>query len=74
MPAKKTRKRPSLKATAEKLTAIAERRLATMPEEAQEARVTAFARVNFTASRETPAKPVSNSRTRGFRASGRGRG
>ncbi len=74
MPGKKTRKRPSLKATVEKLTAIAERHLATLPEEEQEARVAAFARVNFTASRDTRAKPASNSRTRGFRASGRGRG
>ena len=74
MPGKKTRKRPSLKATVEKLTAIAERHLSTLPEEEQEAWVAAFARVNFTASRDIFAQPASNSRTRGFRVVGRGRG
>jgi hypothetical protein len=47
MATKKSRKRPSLKATVEKLVAIAERHLATMPEEEQEARVAAFSRVQF---------------------------
>ncbi|MGA8073067.1 MAG: hypothetical protein WB995_06285 [Candidatus Acidiferrales bacterium] len=48
MPPKKNRKKPSLKATVEKLTAIAERHLATLPEEEQEARVAALSRVKFT--------------------------
>lgn len=74
MPPKKTRKKPSFKATVDKLTAIAERHLATMPEEEQEARVAALSRANFTPSGDSRAKPESNSRTRGFRASARGRG
>jgi len=49
MATKKPRKRPSLKATVEKLAAIAERHLSTMPEKEQEARVVAFSRVKFTA-------------------------
>jgi len=44
---KKIGKKPSLKATVEKLVAIAERRLSTMPEEEQEARVAALSRVKF---------------------------
>jgi hypothetical protein len=49
MATKKLPKKPSLKATVEKLVAIAERRLPTMPEKEQEARVEAFSRVKFTA-------------------------
>ena len=74
MPAKKTRKKPSLKATVDELVAIAERHLSRLPEEEQEARVAAFARVDFTPSRGKRAKPASSARTRGSRASARGRG
>lgn len=72
MAIKKTPKRPSLKVTVDKLVAIAERHLAKLPEEEQEARVEAFSKVVFKPSRGISAKPSSKPRIRDSRASARG--
>ena len=64
----KGQKKLSLEEAAEKLTAIAERNLATLPVDEQEARVAAFARVKFETSRGTRAKSSSKTRTRPSRA------
>ena len=64
----KRQKKLSLEEAAEKLTAIAERHLATLPVEEQDARVASFARVKFETSRESPAKSSSKSSTRPSRA------
>ncbi len=64
----KRQKKLSLEEAAEKLTAIAERHLATLPVEEQDARVAAFARVKFETSRGTRAKSSSKTRTRQSRA------
>jgi len=64
----KSHKRLSLEEAAEKLTAIAERHLATLPVAEQDERVAAFARVKFKTSRGTRAKPSSKTRTRPSRA------
>ncbi len=64
----KRQKKLSLEEAAEKLTAIAERHLATLPAEEQDARVAAFARVTFETSRGTRAKSSSKIRTRQSRA------
>lgn len=64
----KRQKKLSLEEAAEKLTAIAERHLATLPVEEQDARVAAFARVTFETSRGTRAKSSSKTRTRPSRA------
>lgn len=64
----KRQKKLSLEEAAEKLTAIAERHLATLPLEEQDARVAAFGRVKFETSRETRAKSSSKSRIRPSRA------
>jgi hypothetical protein len=48
----KRKKKLSLKKAAEELTAIAEKHLANLPEEEQEARVAAFARRDFKSGRE----------------------
>ena len=47
----KTKKKLSIKRAAEELAAMAEKRLATLPEEEQEARVAAFARRDFNSGR-----------------------
>jgi hypothetical protein len=52
----KRQKKLLLEEAAEKLTAIAERHLATLPVEEQDARVASFARVKFETSRGTRAK------------------
>jgi hypothetical protein len=54
---KATKKKPSLKETVDKLTAIAEEHLAKLPEEERERRVAAFSRFVVNPSRETPARP-----------------
>ncbi len=64
----KRQKKLSLDEAAEKLTTIAERHLATLPVEEQDARVAAFARVTFETSRGTRAKSSSKTRTRPSRA------
>jgi hypothetical protein len=64
----KGHKKLSLEEAAKKLTAIAEKHLAVLPVEEQDARVAAFARVKFETSRGTPAKSSSRSRTRRSRA------
>jgi hypothetical protein len=64
----KRRKKLSLDEAAKKLTAIAEKHLSTLPEEEQDARVAAFARVKFKTSRGTAAKSSSSSRARQSRA------
>ena len=64
----KRQKKLSLEEAAEKLTAIAERHLAALPAEEQDARVASFARVKFETSRGTHAKSSSKSRTRPSRA------
>lgn len=69
----KRRKKLTLEEAAEKLTAIAERHLSALPEEEQDARVAAFARVKFGPSRGTRAKSSSRPRTRRSRAIARGR-
>ena len=66
-------KKKSLEAAAEELATIAERHLAKLPEEEQEARVAAFARVRFTSAREKSAKSSSTARTRASRGVARGR-
>jgi hypothetical protein len=60
----KRAKKLSLEEAAGKLTTIAERHLATLTVEEQEARVAAFARVKFETSRGTRAKSSSKTRTR----------
>jgi hypothetical protein len=67
MPQKRAKKL-SLEEAAEKLAAIAERHLATLPVEEQEPRVAAFGRVKFETSRETRAKSSSKTCTRPSRA------
>jgi hypothetical protein len=69
----KPNKKKSLAATARRLAAIAERALSKLPEEEQEARVAAFARVRFTPAREKRAKPSSTRHTRASRVSARAR-
>jgi hypothetical protein len=69
----KRNKKLSLEEAARKLAAITERHLSTLPEEEQNTRVAAFARVKFGTSRETRAKSSSSSRTRPSRAAGRAR-
>lgn len=69
----KAKKKLSLKRAVEELTAIAEKHLATLPEEEQEARVAAFARRDFKTGRGAGTKPLERSRTRASRASSRGR-
>lgn len=69
--AQKRQKKLSLEETAEKLTAIAEEHLSELPEEEQDARVAAFARVKFEPSLERRAKSSSSSRIRRSRAAAR---
>jgi hypothetical protein len=61
-----------LEATARRLAAIAERHLSQLPEEEQEARVAAFARVKFTNDRDGRAKPSSPRHTQTCPAVARG--
>lgn len=69
----KAKKKLSLKKAADELTALAEKHLATLPEEEQEARVAAFARRDFKSGRGGSTKPSAHVRTRVSRASTRGR-
>lgn len=69
----KAKKKLSLKKAAEELTAIAEKHLATLPEEEQEARVAAFARRDFKSGRGGRTKSSERARTRVSRAATRGR-
>jgi hypothetical protein len=55
------------------LTAVAEKHLATMPEEERERRVAAFARRKFKNGHENRAKSSSNSETRVYPVVARGR-
>jgi hypothetical protein len=72
--AKRTKtKKLTVKKAAEQLTAVAEKHLANLPEEEQEARVAAFARVNFKSGHETSAKSSSIEHTRGSRVVARAR-
>lgn len=70
----KKKKKLSLKEAAEKLTANAERHLETLPEEERDARVAAFARVDFKTGRGNRAKSSSSGHTRASRAVARARG
>lgn len=63
MQRKKSRKKPSLKQTVEKLALIAEKHLATMPADEQERRLAALARRKFTVRRGTPSKPAKSAYT-----------
>jgi hypothetical protein len=73
MPPKKPKKKPGLKQTVETLAVIAEKYLATMPEDEQERRVAALARRSFTARRGTPSKRSKSAHTPQTRVSARGR-
>jgi len=67
------RKKLSLDEAATKLTEIAERALAKLPEEERDARVEAFGRRSFTGAHEKRAKSSRTARTRRSQAAGRGR-
>ncbi|MGC1290156.1 MAG: hypothetical protein WA855_02640 [Candidatus Acidiferrales bacterium] len=71
---KKNKKKSSLKKAVDELTAIAEKHLASLPEEERDARVEAFSHAKFTRARDSHAKSSWTARTRGSRAIGRGRG
>jgi hypothetical protein len=69
----KAKKKLSLKRAVEELTAIAEKHLATLPEEEQDARVASLARRDFKSGRGGRTKSSAHARTRVSRASSRGR-
>jgi len=69
----KRTKKVSLTKAIDQLTALAEKQLATLPEEEQDARIAAFARRSFKTGRGVRTKPSAPSRTRASRASNRGR-
>lgn len=68
----KRKKKLSLKKAVDELTALAEKHLATLPEEAREARVGLFAERDFKSDRGGRTKPSERVRTRVSRASSRG--
>lgn len=69
----RAKKKLSLKKAVEELTAIAEKHLATLPEEEQETRVAAFSRRDFKSGHGERTKPAARVCTRVSRASTRGR-
>lgn len=69
----KRKKKMSIEEAAERLAASALTHLAALPEEEQDARVAAFARVEFKKHSETRAKSSGSSRIRASRASVRER-
>jgi hypothetical protein len=69
----KAKKKLSLKQAADQLAALAEKHLATLPEEEQDARVAAFARRDFKSGRRGHTKSSVRVRNRASRASTRGR-
>ena len=66
-------KKKSLEATARQLASIAQEHLSKLPEEEQETRVAAFARVRFRSPGGNHAKPSSTERTQASRVVARGR-
>lgn len=58
---------------AAKLATVAEKALASLPVEEQDARVDAFSKGKFTAARETRARSSKSSHTRGYRVAVPGR-
>ena len=60
----KKHKKISLKTAVDKLTEITEKHLSALPEEEQDARVAAFARRDFNASRAAHTRPSKTGRTR----------
>ncbi len=70
---KRKKKKLSLKRAVERLTAIAEEHLAGLPDEEKDARVAAFSRVDFTARRDSHARPLKNDYTQENRVSARAR-
>jgi hypothetical protein len=69
----KRKKQMSIEEAADRLAANAVTHLAALPEEEQDARVAAFAKLNFKKRRETRAKSSGSSRIRESRASVRER-
>jgi len=69
----KKKTNPTLEATVEILAQIAEKHLARMPQEEQQARVAALSRRTFTPRRDKPSMPSKTVRKPASRATARGR-
>jgi hypothetical protein len=69
----KKRKKMTLKKAAEELTAIAEKHLASLPEEEQDAKVNSFAHRTFKKNRGTHSKSSASCDTEVFPVAARGR-
>ena len=65
------KKKLTIEEAAEKLAAIAEKHLSVLPDEEQEAKVAAFKRVDFTASRASRSRSSESSRKPRYRVAGR---